>query len=275
MNRIIEIGTTGMEEVGARKIRLLNLLTLIVLTGSLLYLFLYIAKGALIPAGTNLVLILLYLFTFLLTHRKKHRLAKMWLHTLFMLHLFIYSSLVFTKATGFHFYFLTIPPCVFLVFEYQRIKDKYILSTAAVLLFFICEVITFQPPLIALTENLNRFLYFSTILSIFLGILIIIYLFTRDIKYHEDKQAALIGELETALSEVHTLKGFLPICSSCKKIRDDSGYWNQIETYIQSHSDAEFSHSICPDCMEKIYGNEDWFDKRQFGQAADKPDHRD
>lgn len=60
-------------------------------------------------------------------------------------------------------------------------------------------------------------------------------------------------ELEKALAEVKTLSGLLPICSSCKKIRDDKGYWNQIEAYIQDHSEVDFSHSICPDCAKKIY----------------------
>jgi len=67
----------------------------------------------------------------------------------------------------------------------------------------------------------------------------------------------LVRELEKALLEVKTLKGFIPICASCKKIRDDSGYWNQIESYIKEHSDAEFSHSICPDCVKKLYPNLD------------------
>ncbi|MCL7486915.1 MAG: cache domain-containing protein [Desulfobulbaceae bacterium] len=61
------------------------------------------------------------------------------------------------------------------------------------------------------------------------------------------------ADLEEALSKVKLLSGFLPICASCKKIRDDKGYWNQIESYIRQHSEAEFSHSICPDCAEKLY----------------------
>jgi hypothetical protein len=63
----------------------------------------------------------------------------------------------------------------------------------------------------------------------------------------------LIIELKDALKKVKTLSGMLPICASCKKIRDDKGYWNQIEGYIQSHSDAEFSHGICPDCAKKLF----------------------
>jgi len=63
----------------------------------------------------------------------------------------------------------------------------------------------------------------------------------------------LIIQLQDALSKVKTLSGFLPICASCKKIRDDNGYWNQIESYISTHSEAEFSHGICPDCAKKLY----------------------
>ncbi len=60
-------------------------------------------------------------------------------------------------------------------------------------------------------------------------------------------------ELEEAIKEVKTLKGIIPICCSCKNIRDDKGYWNQIESYLKEHSDADFSHSICPKCAKKLY----------------------
>ncbi len=63
----------------------------------------------------------------------------------------------------------------------------------------------------------------------------------------------MIEELKEALATVNQLSGMLPICSSCKKIRDDRGYWNQIEAYIRDHSEAEFSHGICPECARKLY----------------------
>ena len=78
----------------------------------------------------------------------------------------------------------------------------------------------------------------------------------RDItirKSAELEREKLIGELQEALSKIKTLSGMLPICSSCHKIRDDNGYWNQIESYIRDHSEAEFSHSLCPDCVKKLY----------------------
>jgi PAS domain S-box-containing protein len=68
---------------------------------------------------------------------------------------------------------------------------------------------------------------------------------------HEREQ--LILELQAALQKVNTLSGLLPICASCKKIRDDQGYWKQIEVYIRDHSDAEFTHGICPGCARELY----------------------
>ncbi len=69
----------------------------------------------------------------------------------------------------------------------------------------------------------------------------------------ESEREELIRNLQEALAKVKLLSGFLPICTSCKKIRDDKGYWNQIESYISTHSDVEFSHSVCPECAKKLY----------------------
>jgi len=78
----------------------------------------------------------------------------------------------------------------------------------------------------------------------------------RDIseeKRRDEEREELIARLQEALAQAKTLSGLLPICSSCKKIRDDRGYWNQIETYIRERSAAEFTHGICPDCAQKLY----------------------
>lgn len=68
-----------------------------------------------------------------------------------------------------------------------------------------------------------------------------------------NQREGLIEQLQKALREVKTLKGLIPICASCKSIRDDKGYWEQLETYIKEHSEAEFSHGICPECKKKLY----------------------
>ncbi|MEK6743448.1 MAG: transporter substrate-binding domain-containing protein [Nitrospirota bacterium] len=72
-------------------------------------------------------------------------------------------------------------------------------------------------------------------------------------KLSEAERDKFIQQLRAALAEVRTLSGMLPICSSCKKIRDDKGYWNQIESYVSEHSGAEFTHGICPECEKKVY----------------------
>lgn len=69
----------------------------------------------------------------------------------------------------------------------------------------------------------------------------------------EGEREEMIGELQKAISEVKTLTGLLPICAACKKIRDDNGYWQQVESYIGERTQAEFSHGICPDCFKKLY----------------------
>jgi len=80
-------------------------------------------------------------------------------------------------------------------------------------------------------------------------------------KQAEEEREGLIGELQEALAKVKTLSGLLPICASCKRIRDDQGYWQQIEAYIRDHSEAEFSHSVCPECAKKLYP--EVFDKKK------------
>ncbi len=74
-----------------------------------------------------------------------------------------------------------------------------------------------------------------------------------DRKKNEEERERLIVQLKESMAKVKTLSGLIPICSHCKKIRDDKGYWNQIEAYISEHSDAEFSHSICQKCAKKYY----------------------
>lgn len=75
----------------------------------------------------------------------------------------------------------------------------------------------------------------------------------RKRKAAEAEREQLIAELTEALARVKTLSGLVPICSSCKKIRDDKGYWNRLETYLQEHSSARLTHGICPDCARDLY----------------------
>lgn len=87
-----------------------------------------------------------------------------------------------------------------------------------------------------------------------------IYSVARDVTEHkqaEEKREALVRELQAALAEVRTLQGFLPICSYCKKIRDDENYWHSVEAYVSKHTNTQFSHGICPSCYIAVAAS-DW-----------------
>lgn len=79
-------------------------------------------------------------------------------------------------------------------------------------------------------------------------------------KLNREKDS-LIRELRRASEEIKELRSFIPICSSCKKIRGDKGYWENLEAYFEKHSLASFSHSLCPECMDEIYRDEEWYKK--------------
>lgn len=74
-----------------------------------------------------------------------------------------------------------------------------------------------------------------------------------ELKKSEMREKRMVLQLQDALANIKTLRGLIPICASCKKIRDDKGYWGQIEAYIRDHSEAEFSHGLCPECVKKLY----------------------
>lgn len=109
-------------------------------------------------------------------------------------------------------------------------------------------------------------------IAIMLVISSLLYIQSREVtnrKKIEQERELLIRELQSTLAEVKTLSGLLPICSHCKKVRDDKGYWNQIETYVETHSEVDFSHSLCPDCGDKFYGKEDWYIKMKNKKSVE------
>lgn len=108
-------------------------------------------------------------------------------------------------------------------------------------------------------------------LTLFIVILtLFIVLINRSRQNIEGQYAAklkLVQELQEALQHVKLLQGILPICARCKKIRDNTGYWNQVEAYIRAHSQAEFTHGMCPDCEEEMYKGQKWYEQRKSNRG--------
>lgn len=94
------------------------------------------------------------------------------------------------------------------------------------------------------------------------GSFLIIAVVLSKIKSLLDLEKTLSANLQKALDEVNLLKGFLPICASCKNIRNEKGLWEQVEQYIRNHSEAEFTHTLCPDCAKKLYPDIDLESKK-------------
>ncbi len=139
-------------------------------------------------------------------------------------------------------------------------RSPYLFLFIILLAIFVCEVVvmamlTKLPPTSVLVEALIDASLLALLVAPFLFLFICKPLLQHIEKHKVNnlERERTIKELNIALDEVKTLSGLLPICSWCKKIRDDKGYWSQIERYVSKHSEANFSHSVCPDCMEKHY----------------------
>ncbi len=161
---------------------------------------------------------------------------------------------------------------MFFCFTFIRARFTWATFTGAVILlmFEITSIWLTDTPLIILLRN--NFFFISAVIIGMVACYSMEYFARKNfflmVKLEKEKKKLSnaneklqhhIKELKQAHREIKTLSGFIPICANCKKIRDDQGYWNQIEKYISEHSDAVFSHALCPECLEKLYGHEEWF----------------
>jgi hypothetical protein len=137
-------------------------------------------------------------------------------------------------------------------------RPSYLLLTTASTIFiseiFIMMVMKFLPPLSALPEAILD----AALLILMVFPSLYFFVFKLQNQHIEQYRRAdadkdiLIGELHKTLEEVKTLRGIVPVCASCKKIRDDNGFWQQVDVYLSTYSDAMISHGCCPECAEKI-----------------------
>lgn len=261
IKQLINIGTDGLPEKEARRTRIVNMMAICTVFFPFLYSLFYLYIGAYIPMTLNCVVIVLYLLAFFMNHIKKRELAKIWILSIYTLQIFILTKIIFSSASGLHYYYMVLPPVSFLIFNYNQVLEKILACILPIVMFVLCDSLDFFTPLVSLSTETSKMIHLSSILFMFIGLIFIIYLFSNDIKENEDVLEESIRNLEQAMSEIKTLKGLIPICSTCKKIRDDKGFWNHLEAHIQKHSYATFSHGICPNCADEMYGKEDWYNE--------------
>ncbi|HTZ17085.1 MAG TPA: hypothetical protein VMB78_01465 [Dissulfurispiraceae bacterium] len=163
----------------------------------------------------------------------------------FLYHLSLLNTGLVYGISGFMYWFI-LP--VFLAFPYSA--KSSVLGFTALALAPNISVWAGIAPNFELAK-FNIIIWPTCIIVIFAAFMLD--LLFRGIFVQMQERKKLIMELQDSIAAVKTLRGLLPICSSCKKVRDDKGYWSQIEHYIAEHSEAEFSHGMCPDCAHKLY----------------------
>jgi hypothetical protein len=138
-------------------------------------------------------------------------------------------------------------------------RPSYLLATIIIAIFFAEAVIMVMLNLLPPLEVEQDVLLDAISLIIILSPILYYFAFKplqKEILVREKAEKELkkiVEELNKALEEVKTLQGIIPICSSCKNIRNDQGFWEKVESYIGGHTDAKFSHGVCPDCAKKLY----------------------
>ena len=137
-------------------------------------------------------------------------------------------------------------------------KPSYLLLTTVGSIFvseiIIMFLIKYLPPLRPIQEAFIDavLLSFMVFPSLYFFVFKLLNQYIAQQRQNEVDKDILIAELHAALNEMKTLRGIIPICASCKKIRDDKGFWQQVEIYVSAHSEALFSHGCCPECAEEI-----------------------
>lgn len=192
---IINLGTRLQPFAIANKIKVTNFVVLItVLLSGLYTLFYLFVLNEPIVAAINFAITLAYATGLLVMATGAIRGAKLWFFWVLMLHLWICTNIYVTNASGFHLFYFLVPTGAFLLFELTEIKEKFVLSTAAIILLFYCENTLNVTPLISLTTELNHTLYQSVIFCIMVEVLVVLTLFSKQIANNE---ASLIKQATT------------------------------------------------------------------------------
>lgn len=130
-----------------------------------------------------------------------------------------------------------------------------VLAAVLYLCLLISDLDVFESIAVFVKQHDNWELDEIFVVGLFLTMCFAVYAWRRliEVRNYERLLQKQNMELKKALQEIKTLQGLVPICACCKKIRDDQGYWHQVESYVVAHTEAEFTHGICPECAKKLY----------------------
>ena len=144
----------------------------------------------------------------------------------------------------FNFYIFYFIPIAFAAWYTGRIST-YAITVSSAISWFLCDLLTnpFHPDLILSIWNILGTVASFTVLAFALS----------EFRKEYLRERELNAQLRDAMAHIKQLRGLLPICANCKKIRNDDGYWEQVETYFQENSDVAFTHGFCPECVRKLY----------------------
>ena len=240
IGRLANLGTSNQKDSARNQIiRLVNKIVFFVILLLVPHFLMDVAFQCFLPAMLQLITMTALGFVIFLNSRFYFNSARVLALLIGNFHI-VGMVFILGLGCGVHYYFpaAIIAPLLLFTFKEVRFIVFFVVLTILLALFVQCMP-AFSSPLVQqhpLLETL--FFYYATV-----GSLVIVFLFVLHFYI----------ELSKARNEVKILSGFLPICSHCKKIRDDKGYWTQVEAYIRNHSEAQFTHGICPECAKKFY----------------------
>lgn len=186
VSRIINLGVDPRGGTHAFKVKITNIAALIACVVPILFgLYYYFYLQAPVPAAVNALFVLIYASSLVMAHFQFYYASKLWLFIAVMVHTFLLATYIFTPASGFHYFYLLLPSCLFLLFDEHEKLEKPIIMAIGFILFFYCENTVVSEPLVVLSATSEKLIFSSTLTIVLLEIYLVTYVFSRSISRNE------------------------------------------------------------------------------------------
>jgi len=269
LEKFVSLGTKSHFDPGHNQVtRLINKICLIfvaLVTPNMLLTYYFSSI-----AGTVEQLISISLMCLTVYINSKYFLKTARVMTLIIGNLHVFSIAFITGLEGgtqLYFYPAIVAPLFFYTPKEYK-KTAFFIFFTIFLVVIAQVIIPTYDSVFECSENLIHIFYYSSVFGSLLAVLLFVLhfykesnRFAKSVKGINAKLLSTNADLVEALREVKQLSGLLPICAKCKKIRDDKGYWKDLEGYLESHSEVLFSHGMCTECSDELYGKKDWYKK--------------